>query len=109
MKLSVRSVVSQSTWQGFNIALDMQYIQLISLSASLCVLVCVSIASVYLKYQMILLNQDLMQYQSQLQTVIALNQEMKLEESELNRYDRIRLIASKRLGLQSAQSGQFVK
>ena len=109
MKLSVRSFVSQSTWQYFNFSLDMQYVQLVSLLASLVVVVCVSIASVYLKYQMILLNQDLIHYQSHLQTVIALNQEMKLEESELNRYDRIRLIASKSLGLQSAQSGQFVK
>jgi cell division protein FtsL len=85
------------------------YFQMMTLCVSLMLLVGTVVGNVYIQHQNKLLNSRAIGMQVELSDLAALGHEIQLEEQGLNRYDRIKLIAAKRLGLTDVKSNQIIE
>ena len=108
MKLAVnRPEQFMAYFYGFDVANP--YFQMMTLCVSLMLLVGTMVGNVYVQYQNKLLNDRAIGMQVDLADLAALGHEIQLEEQGLNRYDRIKLIAAKRLGLTDVKSNQMIE
>jgi|GEM_PF-3120598 len=97
-------------WESINEFISVwPYFQLLTLAMTLALFVGISVMNVYILHENKLLNDRAIKMQVELSDLAALGHEIQLEEQGLNRYDRIKLIAEKRLGLTDVKPHQIVK
>ena len=110
MKLTGRySPAHAASWSQEQVSLGNEYFQLLTLLLAATLCVCDSVSYVYVKFETIKLNERILVKQEQLRTQQLINQEMRLEEMELSRYDRVKMVASKYYGLSSPKPGQYIQ
>ena len=107
MKLAIQRPSVVENLMGY-LDLSHPYFQLMTLLATLVLLVGITVSHIYIQYQNRLLSDRAIGAQIELSDLAALVHEIQLEEQGLNRYDRIKLIATKRLDLADVNSSQIV-
>ncbi|MDA9832269.1 cell division protein FtsL [Gammaproteobacteria bacterium] len=93
----------------YGIEITHPYFQIMTLLVSLSLLVGTMVGNVYIQHQNKLLNNQMMSLSMDLAELAALGHEIQLEEQGLNRYDRIKLIAAKQLGMADIKTDQIIK